>query len=69
MKNNKAQDLFFSFLKLGLSAFGGPAMVAYIQELAVEKKKWLDSETSQEVLPFHKQFQEQLQCNGSLCWN
>ena len=48
MKNNKAQDLFFSFLKLGLSAFGGPAMVAYIQELAVEKKKWLDSETSQE---------------------
>jgi chromate transporter len=40
--------LFFSFFKLGLTAFGGPAMVAYIKELAVQKKKWLDEKTFQE---------------------
>ncbi len=40
--------LFLSFLKLGLTAFGGPAMVAYIKELAVDKKGWLDSKTFQE---------------------
>ncbi len=27
--------LFVSFLSLGLTAFGGPAMVAYIRDLAV----------------------------------
>ena len=44
----KLFHLFISFLKLGLTAFGGPAMVAYIKELAVEKKKWLDSKSFQE---------------------
>jgi hypothetical protein len=33
--------LFTSFLRLGATAFGGPAMVAYIRSLAVEKKHWL----------------------------
>ena len=33
--------LFASFLRLGLTAFGGPAMVAYIRDLAVRKKRWL----------------------------
>jgi chromate transporter len=37
--------LFLSFLRLGLTAFGGPAMVAYIKELSVKKNKWLDEET------------------------
>ena len=37
-------QLFLAFLKLGLTAFGGPAMVAYIGDLSV-KKKWLDQET------------------------
>ncbi|GAB6183299.1 chromate efflux transporter [Thermodesulfovibrio hydrogeniphilus] len=41
-------QLFLSFLKLGLTAFGGPAMVAYIKELAVDKKGWLDKKTFQE---------------------
>ncbi|WP_022856183.1 chromate efflux transporter [Thermodesulfobacterium thermophilum] len=41
-------ELFVSFLKLGLTAFGGPAMVAYIKDLAVEKKRWLDSKTFQD---------------------
>jgi chromate transporter len=34
--------LFSSFLRLGLTAFGGPAMVAYIRRMAVEEGKWLD---------------------------
>ena len=41
-------DLFLSFLKLGLTAFGGPAMVAYIRELAVQKRGWLDQRTFNE---------------------
>lgn len=44
----KLRELFFSFLRLGFTAFGGPAMVAYIRELAVEKKQWLDGKTFQE---------------------
>jgi chromate transporter len=37
--------LFLAFFRLGLTAFGGPAMVAYIRELAVNRKEWLDEET------------------------
>jgi chromate transporter len=37
--------LFLSFLRLGMTAFGGPAMVAYIRELAVKKKRWLSQES------------------------
>jgi chromate transporter len=35
--------LFLAFFRLGLTAFGGPAMVAYIRRMAVEQKMWLDS--------------------------
>lgn len=38
-------SLFLAFLRLGLTAFGGPAMVAYIRELAVEKKRWLSEQS------------------------
>jgi chromate transporter len=38
-------SLFLEFLRLGLTAFGGPAMVAYIRELAVRKKLWLSEES------------------------
>ena len=37
--------LFLSFLRLGLTSFGGPAMIAYIRRMAVEQKNWLDDET------------------------
>ncbi len=37
--------LFFAFLRLGLTAFGGPAMVAYIRDLAVRKNGWLSEES------------------------
>ena len=33
--------LFLSFLLLGATAFGGPAMVEYIRRLSVEEKGWL----------------------------
>ena len=35
-------SLFLSFLRLGATAFGGPAMVAYIRKMAVDQHKWLD---------------------------
>ncbi len=34
-------EIFISFLRLGLTAFGGPAMVAYIRDLAVKEKGWI----------------------------
>ena len=37
--------LFLSFLRLGLTSFGGPAMIAYIRRMAVVQKSWLDEET------------------------
>ncbi|MFH0788170.1 MAG: chromate efflux transporter [Pseudomonadota bacterium] len=36
--------LFLSFLRLGLTAFGGPAMIAHIKELSVKKNNWLNEE-------------------------
>ncbi len=40
-----AGKLFFAFLRLGLTAFGGPAMVAYIRDLAIKKNHWLSEES------------------------
>ncbi len=37
--------LFFSFLGLGATAFGGLAMMVYVGELAVTRKRWIDRET------------------------
>ncbi len=36
-------SVFFAFFRLGITAFGGPAMVAYIRKMAVEQKGWFDS--------------------------
>lgn len=44
MSSPSLTRLFLSFLRLGLTAFGGPAMIAYIKELSVKKNKWLDEE-------------------------
>lgn len=35
-------QLFTSFVRLGATAFGGPAMVAYIRTAVVEQKHWMD---------------------------
>jgi chromate transporter len=37
--------LFGCFLRLGLTAFGGPAMVPYIRAMAVEREGWLSEES------------------------
>lgn len=42
-----AGRLLLAFLRLGLTAFGGPAMVAYIRELAVRRKGWVPADTFQ----------------------
>lgn len=34
--------LFKDFLRLGITAFGGPAMIAHIKEMAVLRRKWLN---------------------------
>lgn len=38
-------ELFRSFFRLGLTAFGGPSMVAYIRKMSVDQKGWLDKDT------------------------
>ena len=40
-KTPSIQEIFGSFFRLGLTAFGGPAMVAQIRKMAVGKKEWL----------------------------
>jgi chromate transporter len=37
--------IFVAFLRLGLTGFGGPAMVSFIGELAVKKKGWLSEQS------------------------
>ena len=37
--------LFLSFLRLGITAFGGPAMIAHIRDLSVIRNRWLMDET------------------------
>ena len=44
-KTTSLVKIFTRFLRLGLTAFGGPAMVAYIRSMAVEREKWLDDTT------------------------
>lgn len=38
-------QIFFSFLRLGFTAFGGPAMIENIRQMAVARKGWLDQDT------------------------
>jgi chromate transporter len=45
-------QLFASFLRLGSTAFGGPSMIAYIRQMAVDKKRWLDGETFSDGVAF-----------------
>ena len=43
-----ARSLFLAFLRLGATAFGGPAMIAHIRALAVEKKRWIDERAARD---------------------
>ncbi len=38
-------SLFLSFLKLGATAFGGSAMIPYMDKMAVEQRQWLEPKT------------------------
>ncbi len=40
--------LFSAFLRLGLTAFGGPAMAPYIRKVAVEQRSWLTPQEFQD---------------------
>jgi len=44
-RNPALTHLFGSFLRMGITAFGGPAMIAYIRKMAVGRKQWLDDES------------------------
>jgi chromate transporter len=44
LRTPSLKKIFVSFLRLGLTAFGGPAMVAYIKDMSVTRFKWLDEE-------------------------
>ncbi len=38
-------NIFTAFLRLGLTAFGGPAMVAYIRAMTVKDKGWVEEDS------------------------
>jgi chromate transporter len=44
--------LFLSFLRLGATAFGGPAMIAYIRKMVVEQKRWMDDASFRDGVAF-----------------
>jgi chromate transporter len=41
-------QIFVSFLRMGITAFGGPAMIPYVRKMAVGQKKWIDGESFQD---------------------
>jgi chromate transporter len=43
--------LFLTFARLGLTAFGGPSMIAYIRRVTVDQKHWLDVESFNDSVP------------------
>ncbi|MBI5593769.1 MAG: chromate efflux transporter [Deltaproteobacteria bacterium] len=47
-QNPTLARLFGAFLRMGITAFGGPAMIAYIRKMAVVRKQWLDGESFQD---------------------
>jgi len=40
----RAPTLFLVFLRLGAMAFGGPAMVPYIEDLVIRRRRWLSED-------------------------
>ncbi len=48
MESPSLFHLFASFIRLGATAFGGPAMIAYMRKMAVEKKRWLDEPSARD---------------------
>jgi len=44
MPDISLSQLFFTFLRLGATAYGGPAMIAYVRQVCVSKRQWLSDE-------------------------
>lgn len=40
-------EMLVSFLRLGITAFGGPAMIPYVRKMTVGQKKWIEGEAFQ----------------------
>jgi chromate transporter len=50
-KQGTATEVFVTFLKLGLTSFGGPiAHIAYYREAFIEKRRWLSEEQFAQLL-------------------
>jgi chromate transporter len=49
-KKPAIRELFWSFLRMGVTAFGGPAMVAHIRKMAVVEKEWLSDASCRDGL-------------------
>lgn len=50
-KQGTAAEVFMTFLKLGLTSFGGPiAHIAYYREAFIEKRRWLTEEQFAQLL-------------------
>src|ERR1700744_706717 len=51
MKKSELPDLFRLFLRLGLTAFGGPAAhIAVMQREVVDKRRWMDHDQFLDLL-------------------
>jgi chromate transporter len=46
------REMVWAFFRIGLTAYGGPAIVAQIRRMTVLRKKWLSEEEFQESLAF-----------------
>src|SRR5665213_3364643 len=52
-KQGVVRELFATFLRLGLTSFGGPiARYAYFRRTFVEERKWLDESTYARIVAF-----------------
>jgi len=43
-------ELFATFLRIGVTAFGGPATIAFIRKRVVAEKKWISLDAFQSGL-------------------
>lgn len=44
------RDLCRACIRLGLTSFGGPAMVGYVRDVMVERRRWVDAKAFSEGL-------------------
>ncbi|HYZ15631.1 MAG TPA: chromate transporter, partial [Candidatus Acidoferrum sp.] len=53
VKQAGVREVFLTFLRLGLTSFGGPvAHLAYFRRVFVDQRRWLDEETYTRIVAF-----------------